>query len=304
MTKNIAILGGTGLIGKHLTKSFEKQKLNTFVLTRGESKTINVFTEHVHYNPYSNQWPTEELSKCDVVINLAGKSIGDNRLTTSVKSEVYKSRVQVTKSLVTFLNNTNNKCNLLINGSAIGYYGYDRKDEMLEEDADPGIGFFAELCDAWEKEAKEFDNGRLAILRTGIVLDREEGAFKKLKTPILLSLGSALASGKQWMPWIHINDMVGIINYIILNNSIEGVVNAVGPKPVRNKRLIGSLADSLNKAILLPKVPGFVLKLMLGEFANSIIGGLRVMPKKLQDNNFIWEYYDIDDAMKNLNWNK
>jgi uncharacterized protein (TIGR01777 family) len=304
MSKNIAILGGTGLIGSHLTKAFEKQNYNIYILTRGETRIINENTKHLNYNPYKNEWPIDELANCEVVINMAGKSIGDNRLTTSVKNEVYKSRIDVTKSLVTILNSTSNKCNLLINGSAIGYYGYDRKDEILEEDADPGTGFFAELCSDWEKEAKQYENGRLVILRTGIVLDREEGAFKKLKTPILLGLGSALASGKQWMPWIHINDMVNIIQFAIANNKVEGILNAVGPKPVRNKRLIGSLADSLNKAILLPKVPGFILRIVLGEFAESIIGGLRVIPKGLQENNFIWEYYDIDAAMKNLNWNK
>lgn len=304
MNKNVAILGGTGLIGTHLTRAFEKQNYNIYILTRGETRSINEFTKHLHYDPYKNEWPINELCECDVVINMAGKSIGSSRLTTSIKKEVYKSRIEVTRRLVTILNSTENKCNLLVNGSAIGYYGYDRKEETLDEDADPGTGFFAELCSNWEKEAKEFEKGRLIILRTGIVLDREEGAFKKLKTPILLGLGSALASGKQWMPWVHVNDMINIIQFVIANEKLEGVVNAVGSKPVRNKRLIGSLADSLNKAILLPKVPSFVLRLVLGEFAESIIGGLKVIPKKLQENNFIWEYYDIDSAMENLNWNK
>ena len=301
---NIAIVGGTGLIGSHLVKRLNNGKNQLHILTRGKSKKVseNIYLENYDYE--SNNWPVHILTKCETVINLAGKSLGDKRLTPDNKKEVSNSRVELTKSLVTFLNNSDNICNTLINGSAVGYYGYDRSDEPLDEDADPGMGFMAKLCIDWEREADKLEDRRLIKLRTGIVLDKEEGAFPKLKAPILLGVGSALASGKQFMPWIHINDMIAIIEYCITNENIKGVVNAVAPNPVRNKRMIGAIADSLNKAILLPKVPSFALKLILGEFANAIIGGLKVVPKKLTDNNFIWEFYDIDAAVKRINWNK
>lgn len=301
----ISIVGGTGLIGSALVKQLDNGANRIHILTRGKDKTISDTISHHQFNFEKDEWPTNVLVESEVVINLAGRSIGEKRLVGAFKDDVYKSRVALTKSLVTILNNTSNKCNTLINGSAIGYYGYDRGEERLDEDADPGIGFMAKLCVDWEKEARNLDGDkRLIILRTGVVLDKEEGAFPKLKNPILLGLGSALASGRQYIPWIHINDMVSVINYCISNNKIKGIVNAVGPKPVRNRRLVGSISDSLNKAILLPKVPGFVLKLLLGEFANSIIGGLNVSPKKLMDHNFLFQYNDIDSAVKNLNWNK
>ncbi|MGB0432194.1 MAG: TIGR01777 family oxidoreductase [Bacteroidia bacterium] len=300
----IAIIGGTGLIGSKLIPELKRLNHQVFILTRGAAKTIDSNETYINYDPYQNKWPTDVLTECETIINLAGKNIGDSRLTTNVKSDVYKSRIELTRSLVTFINNTDNKCYLLINSSAAGFYGYDRKDEMLDEDSDPGNGYLAELCKDWENESKKLESRRLVILRTGIVLDNNSGAYPKLKQPILLGLGSALGTGKQWVPWIHINDVINIILYAINNHKIEGPVNVVCPNPVRNKRMIGAISDSLNKAILMPKVPAFALKLILGELSKGIVGGLKIEPKKLKDQNFIWEYYDIDQAVKNLNWGK
>ena len=304
MSKTIVIAGGSGLVGSRLSERSIQLKYKVQILTRGRSEVISEFKEFVHWNPMENDLPKDVLRNAQVIINLAGRNIGDKRLSKSFKDEVYKSRIDTTRNLVTFLNSSENNCNLYIGASAVGYYGYHRGDERLDEDADPGLGYMADLCKDWEAETSKLENVRTVIARIGVVLDKEKGAYASLKQPILLSLGSGLASGRQWIPWIHINDLTSALIYTIQNTRIEGVMNAVSPNPVRNRRMIGAIADSLNKVIFLPKVPGFVLRMVLGEFAEAIIGGLRVAPQKLLDNGFEFQFTDIDRTVDNLNWGK
>ncbi|MBI3142849.1 MAG: TIGR01777 family protein [Bacteroidetes bacterium] len=302
----VSIIGGTGLIGSKLAKHLVGMGWRVYVLGRrsisqGEQGDG---IEYRHCDPEKQIWPHDALSTSQVVINLAGRSIGDKRLTTGFKKEVYKSRVDVTNRLVTYLNHADNICNLLINASAIGFYGYDRGDEPLSEDAPHGTGFMAELCKAWEKESEKFEGGRCISLRTGIVLDNAGGAYKSLKTPVLLGLGSALGNGHQWVPWIHMDDMLSAIYHIINQENLNGPINMTSPNPVKNSRLIGSIANSLNKPVLMPRVPGILLKLVLGEFAHSLLGSLHVVPNKLERSNYTWKYPHIDLAVKQLNWGK
>lgn len=304
MSKIVVIAGGSGLIGSKLTERLVQLKYQVKVLTRGKDREVSENVSFVHWDPAKNKLPEAVLSEANVVVNLAGRNVGDKRLTQSFKDEVYKSRIDTTRSLVTFLNRHPNKCDLYIGASAIGYYGYNRGEEELEEDADPGFGFMADLCRAWEAESNKVEGVRKVIVRIGIVLDKEQGAFPSLKKPILLSVGSALASGKQWMPWIHIDDLTFALVYSIQSPEIEGVINGVSPSPVRNSRMIGAIADSLNKVIFLPKVPGFVIRIVLGEFAEAIIGGVKVIPRKLEQSGFQFQYTDIDRAVNQLNWGK
>lgn len=304
MSKNVVIAGGSGLVGSHLSKRLIDLKYKVQILTRGESKVVSNYKEFVHWNPAEKSLPTQVLTEANVVINLVGRNIGDKRLSGAFKEEVYKSRIETTKLLVTFLNSSDNNCNLYIGASAIGYYGYNRGEEVLEEDADPGLGFMADLCRDWEIESQKLENIRTVIPRIGVVLDKEKGAYPSLKQPVLLSLGSALASGKQWMSWIHINDLTSALIFSIQNTKVEGVMNAVSPSPVRNRRMVGAIADSLNKVIFLPRVPAFVLRMILGEFAEAVIGGVKVMPNKLQESGFEFQYTSIDRTVDNLNWGK
>ena len=304
MTYHITIVGGTGMIGSALSNFLLEKGHQVSVLTRNK-KNLESKKEGLTYHSYDlekNEWPNQVFENTDVLINLAGRNLGDKRWNAQFKEDVYKSRIKLTHSLVDIFTNVNTRSALVINGSAIGYYGMDRGEELLDETSEPGHGFLADLCVDWEKEAKKYTNGRLVLLRTGIVLANEGGAYPKLKNPILLGMGSGLASGRQWMSWIHLHDLIQSIYFIIRSNDIEGVVNATAPNPVRNRRLIGEVSDSLNKAILLPRVPSLFLRLGLGEFADSVIGGLHAAPNKLTNNGFLWKYDTIDKAVQQLNW--
>lgn len=304
MPIKVVVAGGSGLVGTKLVNRLTASGNEVVVLTRGKNRVVSDSLRFAHWNIQSGELPEEELSNANAIINLTGRGIADKRLTSKFKEEVYKSRIESTRLLVTYLNSNKSICDTFVNASAIGFYGYDRGDEILNEDADPGNGYMAELCVAWEKEARKTESVRTVIVRIGIVFDREEGAYKSLKAPILLGLGSALASGQQYMSWIHIEDLVAALQYCITNKNIEGVLNATAPKPIRNKRLTGVVSDSLNKAILMPKVPGFVLKLVAGELANALIGSLNAHPQRLLEHNFIFAYPEIEGAVRNLNWNK
>lgn len=304
MAQKIVIAGGSGLVGGKLVEKLLAVGNEVVILTRGENKRVSHKLRYAHWDIENGTLPEEELANANAIVNLTGRGIADKRLTSTFKKEVYNSRVLSTRLLVTYLNSGVSSCDTFVNASAIGFYGYDRGDEQLTEDADPGTGYMAELCVDWEKEARKLEGVRSVIVRIGVVLDKEEGAYKQLKAPILLGLGSALASGKQYMAWIHIEDLANALHYAITNTKIEGVLNATAPKPIRNKRLTGAIADSLNKVILMPKVPGFMLHLIAGELAKSLIGSLNVLPNRLLEHNFIFAYPDIDSAVRNLNWDK
>jgi len=304
MSKKVVIAGGSGLIGSKLTDKLLKSGWEVVILTRGSNRVISDKHRFANWNVESKKLPEEELLSANAIINLAGRNLADKRLSGKFKNEVYKSRIDSTKLLVNFLNLSNSHCETFVNSSAIGYFGYHRGDEPLNEDADPGNGFMAELCIDWEQEAKKLEGIRTVIVRIGVVLDAEEGAFNKLKQPILLGLGSALASGRQFVSWIHIDDLVASIEYALNNEKIEGTLNATAPNPVRNKYLIGQMADSLNKAILVPKVPAFALRLMVGELSEALIGSLNVLPDQLQKHNFLFAYPEVENAIRNLNWGK
>ena len=292
------------MVGTKLVERLIASGNEVVVLTRGNNRIVSDSLRFAHWNIQAGELPEEELADANAIVNLTGRGIADKRLNDKFKEEVYKSRIDSTRLLVTYLNRRESKCDTFVNASAIGYYGYDRGEEVLTEDADPGNGFMAELCVDWEKEARKAENVRTVIVRIGIVFDREEGAYKSIKAPILLGLGSALASGKQYMSWIHIDDLVAALQYTLTNARIEGIINATAPKPIRNKRLTGVVSDSLNKAILMPKVPAFALKLFVGELANALIGSINAQPKRLLEHNFIFAYPEIEAAVRNLNWNK
>lgn len=305
MSKKIAIAGGSGMIGKKLSKRLTDLGYQVHILTRKPSRKVNENLSYVNWNPADSDLPRELLDQMNVIINLAGRSVADKRFTTSFKEELLQSRTNPTLELVKYLNLGTSVCDTFLNASAIGYYGYDRGEEILDEDADPGSDFFGNLCSQWENASADLsDSIRRVIFRIGVVFDANEGAYKRLKMPIMLGAGSALGSGKQYMSWIHIQDLINMFIYAIQNHSVSGIYNATAPKPARNRKVVGSIADSLNKVILLPKVPGFALRLLLGEFAESILGSVCCSSQKIQDEGFIFSYSHIDEATRNLDWGK
>ncbi len=298
----VFITGGTGFIGSVLSQRLVEEDHQVTVLTRNGSKARETLPENANIiegNPIRQGEWQQEVSQNDAVINLAGAFIF-NRWTEKYKQTIRESRVLTTKNIVNALKTSEGKTHLL-NASAVGHYGF-HGDEVLDETSPAGSGFLAEVTKEWEGtaiQARQFDT-RVVLCRFGIVLGEEGGAMAKLVPLFKYNLGSPLGSGKQWFSWIHRQDLVSALAFLLKNEDIEGPVNCTSPKPVRNEELTHTLAEVMGKRVIMPSVPRFVLRVVMGEFADTIVKGQRVVPKKLQDNGFEFQYPDLKDALKDI----
>lgn len=298
---NILITGGTGFIGSHLARALINQKHRVVIFCRDAKKAEKLFG--------SNVIAVEQLSEIndtiDAVINLAGEPImgsGINaRWSAKRKQQLVDSRVGVTHQLMEWMAALEKKPSVLISGSAIGYYGNYPEDQDLTEHASPRSCFPSQLCQEWEFEAlkaKSFGM-RVCLLRTGVVLDKNAGALKKMWLPFSLGLGGNVASGQQWLSWIHIHDMVQLILFLLANTDIEGAVNATAPQPVRYQQFTLTLASVLSRPHVAP-MPKTVLNIVFGEAAQLLTEGQKVVPKVLLDNGFTFQFSAIDEALKHI----
>jgi uncharacterized protein (TIGR01777 family) len=240
--------------------------------------------------------PEEGLRQVDAIVHLAGEPVAQ-RWNREIKSRIRNSRVIGTHSLVQALAARTERPQTLISASAIGFYG-DRGSEILNESSAPGTGFLSEVCGEWEREARAAGNLglRVAILRIGIVLGKEGGALKQMIPPFRLGMGGPMASGKQWMSWIHADDLVSAIVFALENQSVFGPINATAPNPVENAEFAKALGDVLNRPAVL-HTPAFALKMMLGEAADVVLASQRVMPAVLQQAGFRWEHGEVREAL-------
>ena len=297
--KKLLITGGSGFIGSQLIPVLLSKGNEVTILTRNPVKTRQIFNQPVTVIKQLDE--LENAENFDVVINLVGQGIADKRWTNQVKQELRDSRLKTTQALVTYLTRMDHKPALMISGSAIGYYG-DHCDELLDEQAEPGNGFASQLCIDWEQEASHAESLgiRTCYLRTGVVLGRNGGALAKMLPGFKLGLGGPMGKGTQWMSWIHINDLIGIILYAIEHNSVQGPINATAPNPVTNKSFAKTLAHTLNRPAFLT-MPKFLLNLMLGEMSEELLlSGQRVVPKKILDLGYAYQFPELEDALKNV----
>ena len=296
---NVLITGGSGLIGKHLSAVLLSKGYTVGHLTRSDDKiseNIKLFKWNVDNGEIDNR----AIPWADHIIHLAGESVGQ-RWTNSVKLKIRQSRIDSTLLIVQQLKKSNHKLKSLICASAVGYYGEDTGDKLLIEETPLGEGFLAEVVEKWEAAA---DTGasyteRLVKIRIGIVLSADGGALAKMALPIKWGVGSALGSGSQWMSWIHINDLSKMFLQTLAEPLI-GVFNGVGPKPVTNNDFTKILAEQLNRPVILPKVPAFVLKLMLGEMSILALGSNRAEPVAFLKEGFTFEFAKLSEALKSL----
>ncbi len=242
----------------------------------------------------------EVVNSCDCIINLAGESLFGQRWTNEVKSSIYDSRILTTRKLVALIEKAEKKPELFISASAVGIYG-DHGDTILDESTPAGSDFLAEVCKDWEKEAlKASEYGvRVAIPRIGIVLEENGGVIEKMLLPFKLFIGGPIGSGNQYVPWVHMTDLCNAILYPIENNELKGQYNVCSPEP----QPMNVLADTLGKVLNRPsffKVPESLLKLVLGEAAQPVLGSLRVQPKVLQINGFVFEFEDLEEALADI----
>ncbi len=294
--KKVFIAGGTGFIGSSIIPALLKEGYEVQVLVRNKEKAKKLPSscKVIWGNPTkSGEWQ-KYLEETDIAINLAGQNIF-SRWTKAYKKLILESRIKSTENIVSSLK----KSALLINASAVGYYG-DKGDTLVTEDSLPGDDFLAKTCIEWEKralKAKEKD-AKIIIARLGVVLGRTGGMLPKILPIFKLGLGGTLGKGNQWFPWIHIKDLVSAILFLIKKEK-EGIYNFVSPNPVTNKEFTKTLGKVLKRPTLLP-VPVFMMKLIFGELANIITCSIRAYPKNLLELGFKFKFETIEDALKDL----
>lgn len=301
--KNILITGGSGLIGTRLTelllsKGYQVSCLGRTIKTQHVKTFLwNIDEQRIEENAFLN---------VHTIIHLAGAGISDKRWTQKRKQEILESRTKSTRLLKDELNKRTHHIKNFISASAIGYYGFEDYEKEFVESDKPGKDYTAKVTHEWENEVDKIATLGLRVvkIRTGIVLSNQGGALTKLARPIKLMAGAPLGSGKQYLSWIHIDDLCNIYIKGIEDNSMEGAFNAAAPNPVTNKMFTQVLAKVLHKPLFLPNVPAFVLKLIVGEMAEIVINGAKVSSNKIQKAGFNFQFKTLQSALNNLLLNR
>ncbi|PKM19720.1 MAG: TIGR01777 family protein [Gammaproteobacteria bacterium HGW-Gammaproteobacteria-15] len=294
---HILLTGGTGLIGSALVKHWLNQH-KLIVLTRNPAQAQQQLGPEVRTVQSLQQ---VDFNQIDAVINLAGEPIVGKRWSDAQKQLLCDSRWAITEQVVGAINAASTPPSVLISGSAIGIYGRQQQ-QFIDEDYQPfHAEFSSELCQRWEQLAlaAQSANTRVCLLRTGIVLANEGGALKKMLLPFKLGLGGRIGNGEQYMSWVHLQDMLRLTDFLLQHPTLTGPFNATAPNPVTNAEFSQQLAKVLHRPAILP-MPAFVLKLMLGEMADLLLTGQRVIPAKLQHAGFAFKYSQLSDALKAL----
>ncbi|MDN5348569.1 MAG: uncharacterized protein PWP65_2134 [Clostridia bacterium] len=303
MALKILITGGTGLLGSSLCTKLLQTGHDPIVVSRNAAAArgrLPSGVQLIQWQPGTERVPREALEGVEAVINLAGENIGAGRWTTSKKQAIRQSRLSVTRELIESFQKLSQCPKVFISGSAIGYYG-PHGDEELTEASPPGHDFLAEVCRAWEQEANRArELGiRVVTLRTGIVLAREGGTLPRMVTPFRLFLGGPLGSGRQWVSWIHIADAVGIIQLVLERTTVHGPVNLTAPQPVRMEEFVSILGRVLKRPSSL-RIPAWLLKMALGEMANLLLTGQRVLPARVLQEGYQFRYPKLTEALEDL----
>ena len=303
MNRNITLTGANGFIGQKLFARLIETGEKVTIFTRDQAiakQKLKGAIQYVEWNYNSPERWKQYLCNQDAIIHLAGANLGAKRWSAAYKNELVKSRINSTKNIVNVINNCHSKPSVFITASATGYYG-NRGEELLTEESLPGNDFLADLCFQWEREAANIEkqNVRRISLRIGPVLSDKEGMLKKIITPYRLFLGGKFGNGRQWFPWIHIDDLINIFIYLLNNDFMRGPINCVSPGIVRMKDFSKELSRVLHRPSFI-KVPELVLKAAVGEIANVILASQNVSEKKLVRSGFNFEFPDLKSALRNL----
>jgi len=298
----VFLTGGTGFVGKTLTHQMLSQGHDVTVLTRSAkgAPAVPDGVTLVEGDPTRpGEWQ-ERVADRDVIINLAGASIF-KRWTQKTKKEILESRVLTTRNLVAALSGAGSRGAVLISTSAIGYYGF-HGDEELQEESPPGDDFLAHVAREWESAALEAERFgvRVCCCRFGIVLGRNGGALAQMLPMFRKGLGSPLGSGNQWVSWIHDQDLVRIYLFLMDQPEASGPVNCTAPHPVTNREMTRLIGEVLGKPTFMPSVPGFMVKMLMGEFGSVLLAGQRVLPRKLTDWGFQFQFPTMKQALTDL----
>jgi uncharacterized protein (TIGR01777 family) len=289
------VTGATGLVGRRLVRELEGAAVLGREPSRARAKLGDVTA--FAWQPQTGPPPAEAFSGIDAVFHLAGEPVAEGRWTAAKKRAIRESRVEGTRNLVDALKSLEKRPAVLVVASAVGFYG-DRGDEELLEDSAPASTFLAEVCIAWEAEAlKARELGlRVVTARTGIVLAPDGGALSRMLPPFRLGLGGHLGNGRQWMPWIHVNDVVRLLLHAARTEAISGPINVVSPNPVTNRVFTKTLGQALRRPALLP-VPRFGLRAVFGEMSQILTASQRTLPKVAQDTGYRFRYQELRPAL-------
>ncbi|BAY63685.1 hypothetical protein NIES22_37730 [Calothrix brevissima NIES-22] len=302
----VAIAGATGFVGSRLVQRLHREGHTVLVLTRNASFAQKLFPatafpnlEIAVYQPTASGSWQEAIAGCDGVVNLAGEPIAEERWTAEQKQKILNSRKLGTEKIVEAIVKANPQPKVLVNASAIGFYGTS-ETATFDETSQSGNDFLAEVCQAWEAEANKVKdaNVRLVILRLGIVLGMG-GALAKMITPFKLFAGGPIGSGRQWFSWIHLDDVVNLIIQALTNPALEGVYNATAPNPVRMTDLTQTMGQIMHRPSWLP-VPAFALEALLGDGATVVLEGQEVLPKRTIASGFEYQYPNLRAALSQI----
>lgn len=300
----VLITGATGLIGREVAHHLFEQGHELIVLTRNPTRaaqTLLLPAKFMQWNADADVAPKEAFQNVGAVIHLAGESVAAGRWTEKQKQKIFSSRVSGTRNLASglkaALSEGYTQDVVWVGAGGVGIYG-NRGDEEVSEESSHGSGFLASVCEAWEKESNVFSNTvRVVQLRIGMVLSSQGGALDKMLTPFSLGVGGKIGSGKQWMSWIHIRDLVGLVDLALKRREIHGVMNATAPNPETNEDFSKKLAAALQRTSWLP-VPGVALKLLLGEMSELVLDGARVLPKRAMSLGYTFQFSKLEEALR------
>ncbi|WP_461201472.1 TIGR01777 family oxidoreductase [Anoxybacillus sp. TBDG-1] len=298
---NILIAGGTGFVGKALTTYFTRNGHHMYILTRNAQKREN--DPYVHYVQWLTEdaKPHEQLPSIDVVVNLAGEPINSGRWNETRKRAMMESRLQATNEIYELITKMNKKPRVVIQASAIGIYGTSLNETFTERHETMGTDFLAQTVKRWEEAGQRIASigVRTVFMRFGIILGKGGGALPRIVLPYKWFIGGTIGSGKQWMSWVHIEDVIGAIDFVIRHENVSGPINVTAPSPVTMKQFGKTVAKVLHRPHWLP-VPSSVLKLLLGEMSMLVLEGQRVIPEKLLQAGYDFSFSTIDEALVNI----
>jgi uncharacterized protein (TIGR01777 family) len=298
---NIVIAGGTGFLGRPLIAALAASGHEITVLSRGSGQGGPART--VAWAPDGSaggSWPAT-IDGSDIVINLAGESIAGKRWTAAQKDRILQSRIAATRSLVAAVQRATRPPAVFVSGSAVGFYG-PREDQIITEETPAGRDFLSDVCVRWEAEAKRLEGTatRVVCVRTGLVLERDGGALPQMLPPFWFGAGGPVGSGRQYWPWIHREDWIGLLQFLIATPTATGAVNASAPNPVTNREFAKALGRALHRPAFMP-APGFALKLLMGEMADALLlSGQRVVPAKAERLGYTFRFKTLDDALRSI----
>ncbi|PHR68876.1 MAG: TIGR01777 family protein [Lutibacter sp.] len=298
MKKIILITGANGMLSKHLTKQLESEYEVRFL-------TRKVTNDNEYLWDLKNSYiDANALKNIHTIIHLAGSSIAEKRWTEEVKEHIYSSRIDTANLIFEKLKEHQITIDTFISASAVGYYGTITTNIIFDEKSPKGNDFLSDVCDKWEKAAHKFKSSaiakRVAIVRIGIILAKNDGALKKIVQPIKYRIGSGIGTGNQYMPWIHIQDLSNMFHFILNSNQLEGTFNAVSPEYVTNIELTKQIGKVINRPILLPNIPKFVISRLFGEMGSLLLNGSRVSSEKIKNAGFNFQFESLNDALNDI----